>query len=461
MSDQDQPNQHRRRVLVVDDDEAIRNLCRAIVASAGLEPVCAADGLEASNLIARLHPECVLLDVNLPGRSGMDLLREIRLRYPNIRVIMITGYAAVDLAVEAMKLGADDYIPKPFTTQRLLSVLGAARPKPAPTSPTAPTRTAFCDMVGLSSAMQATYDLIEKAARTDSTVLIEGESGTGKELAARAIHACSRRAKEPFLPVNCGAIPPTLIESELFGHRVGAFTDARANREGILRAARGGTVFLDEIAELPADIQVKLLRALQEMEVRPVGANVAEPFQARIIAATNRDLTQEVSRGAFRRDLFYRLHVVPIFLPPLRERREDIPVLIEHFLHHYGKRHGRRMTISPGALRHLIRYDWPGNVRELENAIQRAFALLDGDTIRLDDMPTLFPRQAIGKSVITATPSPESVPAQGNLLARQEAEAIRTALRQASGNKRDAARILGIGVATLYRKIKKYEIVSF
>lgn len=448
----------RRRVLIVDDDEAIRNLCSTIVASAGMEPICASDADEAAEFLARYLPDYVLLDVNLPGRSGMEMLREIRLRFPVTRVIMVTGYAAVDLAVEAMKLGADDYIPKPFTAERLLAVLGGSQTRShSGASAVAPVRTSFCGMVGVSTAMQETYELIEKAARSDSTVLIEGESGTGKELVARAIHACSRRAKAPFLPVNCAAIPPALIESELFGHVTGAFTGANADREGLLIAAGDGTVFLDEIAELPADVQVKLLRALQEMEVRPVGANASVPFRARIIAATNRDLSQEVSRGAFRRDLFYRLHVVPIFLPPLRERREDIPVLVEHFLRLYGKRNGKEMIITPGALRHLMRYDWPGNVRELENAIQRAFALLDGDTIDIEDMPVLFPRQALS----AAAPSSPPETTRGDLLARHEAEAIRLALRQARGKKPEAARILGIGVATLYRKIKKYGIVSF
>ena len=451
----------RRRVLVIDDDEGIRELCSTIIASAGFEPFTAADGDQGAELLATILPDYVLLDVNLPGRSGMELLREIRVRFPATRVVMITGYAAVDLAVAAMKLGAHDYIAKPFTPTRLLQVLTETATEAAPAPAPAPQKRAFCGMMGVSSAMQETYTLIDKAARCDSTVLIEGESGTGKELAARAIHSRSSRAADPFVPVDCGAIPSNLIESELFGHVAGAYTDAKESRPGLVRSAGGGSVFLDEIGELPSDVQVKLLRSLQQMEVRPVGGVRAEAFGARIIAATNRDLSREVARGSFRRDLFYRLHVVPLFLPPLRERREDIPILVEHFLRMFGDEAGRQMTVTPEALRHLMRYDWPGNVREVENTIQRAFVLLDGDEIRLADMPVLFPRQAVAKSGRggdRAGGARAGAAQYGGLMARQEVEAIRLALEEADGNKREAARILGIGIATLYRKIKKYDL---
>jgi len=297
-------------------------------------------------------------------------------------------------------------------------------------------------------------------------VLIQGESGTGKELVARAIHARSTRAAEPFVPVDCGAITPTLIESELFGHMAGAFTDARAEKPGLLRSARGGTAFLDEIGELPTAVQVKLLRALQEMEVRPVGSAKTEPLGARMIAATNRDLGQAVALGRFRRDLFYRLHVIPIFLQPLRERRDDIPLLTEHFMRECAAGSGRTMRITPDALESLMRCDWPGNARELQNLVRRAFALLDGDTIRLSDIPFLFNGTSAlsGAAWETAVrPAPEQTPsaaqpARGRLLQERTAEAIRDALRQANGNKRQAARVLGIGIATLYRKMKQYGI---
>lgn len=456
------------RVLIVDDDARIRELCCTIVASEGLQPFEAADGVEAIERLTALQPDYMLLDVNLPGRSGMEILREVRVRFPATRVVIITGYAAVDLAVQAMKLGAYDYIPKPFTPARLLSVLTGKISQEAITEGGAAPRS-FCGMIGISSAMQQTYELIERAGRCDSTVLVEGESGTGKELVARAIHARSARVSEPFVPVDCGAITPSLIESELFGHVAGAYTDAKGATDGLLRAAGEGSVFLDEIGELPPGVQVKLLRALQEMEVRPVGSSRSAPFGARIIAATNRNLTEEVERGSFRRDLFYRLHVVPIFLPPLRERREDVAILAEHFLHMYGDRSERALSISPEALRHFLKYDWPGNVRELENVIQRAFALIDEDEIVLSHMPIIFPRQSIGSGPFKMevqpvaqplSPEPEPEPLQkcGNLMAVQEAETIRLALDEAGGNKRKAARMLGIGIATLYRKIKKYEL---
>ncbi len=437
------------KVLVVDDEEGIRDLCTSIVSSAGLEAHTARDGLEGFELVSRLRPEYVLLDANLPGRHGMELLKEIRVRFPATRVVMITGYATVDRAVEAMKLGAYDYIPKPFTARRLLDVIAKQGQAEAPKPEGEPPRRSFCNLVGASSAMQHIYGLIEKAARSDSTVLIEGESGTGKELVARGIHARSARRNERFLPVDCGAIAATLVESELFGHEAGAYTDAKTATRGLLRSAGGGTAFLDEIGELHQSVQVKLLRALQEMEVRPVGGPYAIPFQARIITATNSDLTQAMARGRFRRDLFYRLHVIPIFLPPLRERREDIPLLVQHFLTVLGKRHGREMGIAVEALRHFTQREWPGNVRELENIIQRAFALLDGETIRLSDMALLFPRQA--------APPGES-DGRSHLLAAQEAQTIARALKEANGNKREAARMLGIGIATLYRKIKKHAI---
>jgi len=441
----------RPKVLIIEDEEGIRKLCTAIALSAGLEPHTAADGITGAELLAELQPEYLLLDVNLPGRNGMDILREARVRFPATRVVMVTAYATVEHAVEAMKLGAYDYIPKPFNTSRLSQVLTRGRePKPVSPATAAPMR-GFCRLVGVSSAMQHIYELIEKAARSSSTVLIEGESGTGKELVARAIHARSDRAKQPFVPVDCGAIVPAIIESELFGHVAGAYTDAKTSRQGLLRSAGGGSVFLDEIGELPPFVQVKLLRALQEMEVRAVGSSRAERFHARVIAATNRDLNQAVARGKFRRDLFYRLHVIPVFVPALRERREDVALLVEHFLRLYGEQTGREIGISADALRHLMRYDWPGNVRELENTIQRAFALLDGDVIELSDMPRLFPRQATTR---------RSVQADGSRLASQEKQAILQALEAAGGNKRKAARVLGIGIATLYRKLKKYEIAG-
>ena len=453
------PTSPAGKVLIIDDEEPIRHLCSRIVASAGMEAHAASDGDEGIRLVNALSPSYVFLDVNLPGRNGMDVLKEIRSRFPATRVVMVTGYASVERAVSAMKLGAYDYVTKPFSPGRLRDLLATepAPPRGAPVhAPETPRR--FGKIVGVSNAMQRIYNLIERSAQSDSTVLIEGESGTGKELVARALHIRSDRAEDPFVPVNCGAIPSTLIESELFGHVVGAFTDAKRASPGLLRSAGKGSVFLDEIGELGASVQVKLLRALQEMEVRPVGGTEALPFHARIIAATNRDLGGEVDRGAFRRDLFYRLHVIPIFVPPLRERREDIPVLVEHFLRLQGTRAGREIGISVEALRHFMHYPWPGNVRELENIIQRAYALLDHDMISESDLELLFPRRGRQRNGEPAERSASGSSTPGSLLADTERETIVAALRAAGGNKRRAARDLGIGIATLYRKIKKYAI---
>jgi two-component system response regulator HydG len=454
--------------LIIDDEPGIREVCTRAISAEGAEAFAAATGVEGLARARELVPDFLFLDVGLTDANGMELLREIRSQLPSIRVVVITGLATVEMAVEAMKLGAYDYLAKPHIIPQIREMIAQAT-RTAPAGSAAPVAS-FCGLVGASRAMQQIYALIDKAARSDSTVLIQGESGTGKELVARAIHVRSPRASQPFVPVDCGAITPTLIESELFGHAAGAYTDARTPGIGLLRSAGGGTAFLDEIGELPAAVQVKLLRALQEMEVRPVGSARAEPLGSRIIAATNLDLSQAVTLGRFRRDLFYRLHVVPIFIPPLRGRREDVPLLIEHFMRDCAARSGRALTIAPEAVAHLARCDWPGNVRELENLIRRAFALVDGNAIRLSDMPLLFDtkpalsgaerveRPALSKACPEPAERGEGAHEKGHLLEDRAVETIRDALRQASGNKREAARILGIGIATLYRKLKKHGI---
>lgn len=441
------------RVLIVDDDEGVRKVCAAIVSSAKLTPVLAADGDQARRALATFTPDYVLLDLALPDCDGLNLLRHLRQAVPAARVVMITGYASIDRAVESVKLGAYDYITKPFEAARLLRALDVdhpAQPAPLPT-------TSFCGIVGATPAMQTVYDLIERASRSDGTVLIQGESGTGKELVAQAIHARSARARKPFVPVDCGAISPSLIESELFGHLAGAFTDARADRVGLLRSAEDGTIFLDEIGELPSSVQAKLLRALQQMEVRAVGSSQTESLRARVIAATNNDLHQAMEKGAFRRDLFYRLHVIPIFVPPLRERRADVPLLVEHFL----RRAGRAMTVTPDAMRALIERDWPGNVRELENTVLRATTLIDGNVIDSTRIDVLVPPNGATSSPTGSMPVPRPPAPPGPAsasMAEHEARIIRQALQDAGGNKRQAARALGIGIATLYRKLKKHQI---
>jgi two-component system response regulator HydG len=448
------------KAVVIDDEAGVRDICARAIRAAGGDPYTAATGAEGLALARNLLPKYVFLDVGLTDLNGMELLRSLHAECPAIRVVMITGLATVEMAVEAMKLGAHDYLAKPHIVPQIREMIADAIRDALPSAAPAPAA-GFCGLIGVSRAMQQVYALIAKAARADATVLIQGESGTGKELVARAIHSASPRASQPFVPVDCGAIPSSLIESELFGHAAGAYTDARTAGPGLLRSARGGTAFLDEIGELPTTVQVKLLRALQEMEVRPVGSAQAEPLSARIIAATNRDLAQAIALGRFRRDLFYRLHVIPIFIQPLRERREDVPLLAEHFMRECAARSGRAMKIAPDALESLMSRDWPGNVRELQNVIRRAFALLDGDTIRLSDMPFLFDGTGALSSTAPQEPLaavPNVAVARGHLLHDRTAEAVRDALRQTNDNKRQAARLLGIGIATLYRKMKQYGI---
>ena len=318
-------------------------------------------------------------------------------------------------------------------------------------------------MIGRSGEMEKLYRILSKVAQSTHPVLILGESGTGKELVARTIHAYGPNSQKPFLPVDCGSLVPTLIESELFGYVKGAFTGANRSKDGLLVSAEGGTVFLDEIGELPLDLQAKLLRALQEKEVRPVGATHRIPIKARIVAATNRDLAVMVEKGAFRKDLFYRLNVVNLRLPPLRDRREDIPLLAAHFLDRISREHGAKFTLSDEALRTMMRHDWPGNVRELENSIERACALSSGPILHLGDLPTQLQQQGLEarrSAALAGEPAAEGSQPQLTTLADLERQAILGAIRALNGDKLQAARLLGIGKTTLYRKLKEYGIAD-
>ena len=444
----------RANVLVVDDEDAHRDVCCRLIAAMGLDSLPARNGDEALQIVKDSPPDIVLLDLRMPGIDGMTVLREVKEFHPETEVIIMTAYGTVESAVEAMKLGARDYVTKPLNLdelERSIKEVAGSRGK------IRAVRLArdqegedyqFCGIVGTSPAIRHICELIVKVSGTDCTVLIQGESGVGKELVARAVHVNSDRAKAPFIAVDCGAINTGIIESELFGHVKGAFTSAHAAKEGLLQAARGGSIFLDEISEIPVDVQVKLLRALQEMEVKPVGSTKVEKFDARIIAATNRDLVKAIADGEFRQDLFYRLHVVPITVPPLRERREDIPLLITHFLGRLGSDRRKVTGVSKEAMKLLKEYSWPGNVRELENCAERVFALMSGDVVDVDDLPEQI-REGEGGAVKDE---------QATSMADWEKKAIENALKEADGNKRQAARNLKIGIATLYRKMKQYGI---
>jgi DNA-binding NtrC family response regulator len=382
------------RILVVDDDASLRKACCEIASGMGFVVVSAGCVQEALTVLRRQPAEMILLDLKLPGGGGLKLLGEVKTLYPRTSVVVMTAFATVASAVEAMRIGAVDYLTKPFALEELTGVLGRSSRRLHYDLESRRLReqlhaqTGVGGLIGSSPEMEKVYRILSKVAHSTHPVLILGESGTGKEIVARAIHDNGPNAAKPFIAVDCGTLVPTLIESELFGHVKGAFTGANRAKGGLLSAADGGTVFLDEIGELPLDLQAKLLRALQEKEVRPVGATHAVPITARVLAATNRDLNAMVAQGLFRKDLFFRLSVVNLKLPPLRERREDIAVLAEHFLEGIQREAGSSHVFSEEAMRLLTEYDWPGNVRELENAIERACSLSSGPVLHRVDLPT-------------------------------------------------------------------------
>ena len=363
-------------LLVVDDEKAVRESCRDAAQINGFNSLIADSAEQAYKLLDSQPVDIVLLDLKLPGASGIEALREVKKRRPDALIIIITGYATVASAVHAMKQGAFDYITKPFTLDELRLLLERATEELKRVTQRRVLREdirskqGFGSLIGKSSEMERLYRIIGKAAQSSHPVLIIGESGTGKELVARSIHYNGPNRDKPFIPVDCGSLVPTLIESELFGYVRGAFTGAVRSKEGLLSIANGGTVFLDEIGELPVDLQAKLLRSIQEHEIRPVGSTKRIPIDVRILAATNRDLETEVAEGNFRRDLYFRLNVLTLRIPPLRERKQDIPLLVEHFLDRLTRANGNRKVLSDDASKALISYEWPGNVRELENCIE-------------------------------------------------------------------------------------------
>ncbi len=461
----------RLHLLVVDADAAVRSACSEIAASLGYAVESTGDLAQARSLLRGRAADILL--VNLPAGSnrGLELISEVKLLYPQTAVIAMTASGSVNAAVEAMRCGASDYLTKPFAVDELSTVLDRAAQSHASDTVTRQLRErlrlsqGLGAMIGRSAEMEKLYRILSKVAQSSHPVLVLGESGTGKELVARTIHAYGPNAQKPFLPVDCGSLVPTLIESELFGYVKGAFTGANHSKDGLLVSAEGGTVFLDEIGELSLDLQAKLLRALQEKEVRPVGATHRVPIKARIVAATNRDLAAMVDKGAFRKDLFYRLNVVNLRLPALRDRREDIPLLAAHFLDRISHEHRQKFTLSDEALRTMMRYDWPGNVRELENAVERACALSSGPVLHLGDLPTQLQQQGLQQNLAARReagdePAPAGGAAKVKALADLEREAILDAIRTLNGDKLQAAKLLGIGKTTLYRKLKEYGIAD-
>jgi len=443
-------------LLVVDDERAVREGCRDVARSMGLPTLTAENAEQALRILSENGADVVLLDLHLPGHDGLETMREIRRRYPECQIVVVTGYASVRSAVEAMKLGAYDYVTKPFNVEELRLLLERVAERVKIERENRVLREqlrsaqGFAGLVGRAPEMEKLYRIIAKAASSVHPVLIVGESGTGKELVARAVHSSGPRAAQPFVPVDCGSLVPTLIESELFGYIKGAFTGAARPKDGLLVAAQGGTVFFDEIGELPLDLQAKLLRALQEKEIRPVGSTRTMPIDVRVLAATNRDLGAAVQAGTFRKDLFFRLNVLTLRLPPLRERKQDIPLLVTHFLEAIAQASGLERNLSDEALRMMLAYDWPGNVRELENCLERACAISSGPVLHVPDLPTTLQNaQAPGNENAAAGPS--IVP-----MAELERRAILQALEQVHGDKLLAARLLGIGKTTLYRKLKEY-----
>jgi len=447
-------------VLVADDDDSLRMVVEHTLAEEGYEVISATDGSEALKLLKEHLPDLVVADVKMPGLSGIDLLKHIKSLPAGPQVVLVTAYGSIKDAVDAMKMGAFEYVTKPFERDELKVVVARAVEMSKLARENVELRGqlieryAISNILGQSKPMKDLFETIAKVAGSDASVLIMGESGTGKELVARAIHYNSHRSKKPFRPVNCSSVPEHLMESELFGHVKGAFTGAVRAKRGEFELADGGTIFFDEIGDLKTDLQVKLLRALQEREIKPVGAEALRSVDVRVIAATNRDLEEALKEGAFREDLYYRLNVVPMELPPLRERRDDVELLARHFIAKYA-RPGRKIDISPNALARLREYNWPGNVRELENAIERAIVLLGNDTIGVEDLP-----KAVLEAKEPADRFLAHFPSEGVSLDELEGKLLRHALEKSGWNQTVAARLLGISRPTLLYRMQKHDIAK-
>ena len=443
-------------ILIIDDDTSLRRVLEYNLQEEGYRVLAAGDGAEGLALFDGEHPDLVITDLKMPGVSGFQVLAAVKERSPQTPVMVITAFGAVETAVEAMKLGAYDYITKPFnrdelrlTVRKALELLGLAEENRRLKEELSE-RAEFRNIIGISRGMEEVFSVVRKVADTEATVLITGESGTGKELVARAIHSLSARRTHPFVAINCAAIPRELLESELFGHVKGAFTGAVRDKEGKFQTAERGTLFLDEVGELPVELQPKLLRALQEREVAPVGGGSPRKLDVRVVAATNSDLEEAIAAGAFREDLYYRLAVIPIHLPPLRERPEDVPLLVRHFAAKHG---APAVGFAPDAMAALQKHAWPGNVRELENTVERLLILRGGDLITLAELPDKVrgaARDRGGRVV--------NLPPEGYSLEQLEREVVIEALERCDWNQAAAARFLRIPRHTLIYRMEKYSI---
>lgn len=454
-----------KSLLIIDDEENMRHMLTTLLTRFGYTVDTASDGYQALQKVSSSQYDFVLCDLKMPNMGGMEFLKNARDHLAATTVIMMSAYGTIDSAIEAMKQGAYDYISKPFKTDEVYLALKKAEERESLKREnfwlkeqirSIQESYTFANMVGKSKPMQAVFKMSAKAAQYDTTVLILGESGTGKELIARGIHYEGGRAQKPFIPVNCGGIPESLLESEFFGHKKGAFTGADRNKKGLFEEADGGTIFLDEIGELPLNLQVKFLRVLQESEIRPVGDSGTKTVDVRVIAATAKDLEEEAKNGAFRQDLFYRLNVFPVTLPPLRERTEDIPLLSRHFLNRYNQSIGKEIEgISSEAMSIMLRHPWPGNVRELENVIERAVILSDEKIIPVENVP-------IALQAATGCPTLSDDLTEGFSLKeaqkRLEKQLIIKALTATQGNRTKATQLLEISHPSLLTKIKAYNI---
>lgn len=442
-------------ILIVDDEQEIRDSLSEVLTDEGFLTYTAENGAVALEMMKEIHYDIIISDIKMPELDGVTLLQKVKEQAPDTFVILITSYGSTETAINAMRLGAIDYILKPIDFDELIlriknvdlhkDLLREVRFLRQEIS----SKYNYEHIIGESTAMKRMYRLIDKVAPSTSTVLVAGRSGTGKELVARAIHARSDRDHRPFVAINCGAIPETLFESELFGYKKGAFTGASRDKDGVFKAAAGGTLFLDEVGEIPLQVQVKLLRVIEMREIKPLGSNTIIPVNVRLIAATNRDLAKEVEKGTFREDLYYRLNIIEIYLPALSERKDDIPLLVNHFVNKYNDELKRRIIgVENDAMKSLVNYNWKGEVRELENIVERAVLLSDGDTITLDDLP----KRALDDS---GSGYPDSLKEANRSFEKKH---IMGMLEKCENDKAKAADMLGIGLSSLYRKIDDLEI---